>query len=653
MTASSTDTSNSNSTTTSTPKDQEAATDSNSFQQQTQVKQNRKQRRKIQQQQQQQQNSVTSLPTSEDSQVSTEASKLSTTSITTTSTTVPQTINIDTNSKAPVNKVIKPVKTNTTQQSVDKAKVSPTADQPSQQAPKPVGAAGLQGTNVKRGATGLMQPPTPGVPTPLRTPMNHPLLQQQLMQQYHLMRMGGLLQSQLTPQQFALFQQLAQLRIVQQGLAQQQLNQKHTISVQAQQQLYQQQQQIALMLAQTQQQLMQQQQPGQTNRFPTPGFPHNNVPTQASHATATGNPQQQKNTKAVDKPTSEAQAVTSESAQEPSQAKDVPTSASVEERTKQASPAPQSRLTQWKQPLLPNPDQTPSTTEPPKDWSTAANTSPKPSRMSESVSSRWGVDASPRLSADPPEFKPGVPWRPRNEEEKTSPREEDRASDKSPSPSSPSKQRGTFNEGAELSGQYTFGIGSSPWQSTGPNDSLLNKTSSLRPPPGLDSQNVFPETSNLEDEHSSWVKNLIEGAPPSFAQNGPTKDFNFGQLSFPLGSSWSTQDGQLLTAPDPKPWAAPGGPASSTTPPSVIPMATTVGQVSGNINATPTSDVTKATNTVISSWSANQPIPSAEEKLSHKRPLLGSDPAKPASASLSTWLVLRNIPPNVSIMISL
>lgn len=33
-------------------------------------------------------------------------------------------------------------------------------------------------------------------------------------------------------------------------------------------------------------------------------------------------------------------------------------------------------------------------------------------RVLDPVSSKWGIDAAPKLSAEPPEFKPGVPWRP-------------------------------------------------------------------------------------------------------------------------------------------------------------------------------------------------------------------------------------------------
>ncbi|KAK3728493.1 hypothetical protein QZH41_002360 [Actinostola sp. cb2023] len=472
---------------------------------------------------------------------------------------------------------------------------------------------------------------------------------------------------------------MAQLRIVQQSLAQQQLNQKqNTHNVQTPQQLYQQQQQIGLMLAQMQQQLLQQQQqqqPGQAGRFPSPAFPQAAVPTQSPHAAAPGSPQQQhhKTSKPSDKTSTEAPPTTSERGAEVSQAKEVPpvSTSSLDERGKQASPAPQSRLTQWKQPLLPDPDQPPSGNDSAQasQWSTGAlkhdpnpNISPRLNRMSESVSSRWGVDASPRLSADPPEFKPGVPWRPRNDDDRISPKEEEKGvpTSASTSPPSPSKQRGSSFNDVPLGGQYPFGIGSSPWQSTGPNDGLLTKASasSIRPPPGLNSQNVFPETSKLEEEHSSWVKNLIDGAPPSFAQNGPTNDFNFGQLSFPMaGTSWSTQDGHPLTAPDPKPWAAPGGPSASSASSSIVAKATGVGPVSGTAIDNSTSDVTKATNMGISSWSVNQPIPSAEEKLTHpvvtpdKRPLLGSDVGgnTPKAGSLSTWLVLRNIPPNAEI----
>jgi hypothetical protein len=490
------------------------------------------------------------------------------------------------------------------------------------------------------------------------------------------MAQGGLLQSPVTPQQFALFQQMAQLRMVRQGLAQQQLNQKHNpLNPQAQQQLYQQQQQIALMLAQIQQQLLQQQPSG--TRFPSPPFPATGQTPQPP--TTTGNSQQQQQTSGNSVPTDKSNetppSTTEGGITELSQAKDItPVSTiTLEERGKQTSPAPQSRLTQWKQPLLPDPDQLPITNDiQGSQWSSGGlrsdpnpNISPRVNRISESVSSRWGVDASLKLSADPPEFKPGVPWRSRKDGE-VSPKGESASLIGTSSPVSPSKQSSRasgFNE-TSLSNpsQYSFGLGSSPWQSTGPNDSLLTKppSSSIRPPPGLDSQNALPETPSLEDEHSSWVKNLIDTASPRFGNNGPQNDFKFGQLSFPLaGTSWSTQDGQPLTAPNPKPWAAPGGPSPSSKSPTV-PMPTSVGAVSGTVNANPSAEMSKAPNMGISSWSVNQPIPSAEEKLSHpsvtseSRPMLptetvaGSGNAQSATGSLSTWLVLRNIPQRVS-----
>lgn len=644
----------------------EPSTSESSQSQQAPAKQNRKQRRKTQQQQQQQQQSTASqlgklekqdmeLPNQNASKTMTETStqdKSDTTSKNTASESQPT---LSTPSQLPNDK------TRTTKPS------DPSNQQPSS---KPLGTPGLAGTNPKRAGAALMQPPTPGVPTPLRTPISHPLLQQQLMQQYHLqlrMAQGGLLQSPLTPQQFALFQQIARLRMVQQGLAQQQLNQKH--SQHNSQQLYQQQQQVALMLAQLQQQLVPQQSAG--NRFPSPPFPAAGQPP-----TTAGNQQQQATQKPGGKPgvtdkTNEAQPSTSEGGiTEVSQAKEVTpvtgpvSSVSLEERGKETSPAPQSRLTQWKQPLLPDPDQTGLSNDiQGNQWSSGGlrsepnpNISPKITR--ESISSRWGVDAAPKLSADPPEFKPGVPWRPRKEGE-VSPKSE--SVSPSPSPVSPAKQTSKSSGFTDTSmnspSQYSFGIGSSPWQSTGPADSLLTKppSSSIRPPPGLNSHSTSTETTNLEDEHS-WVNDLVDTVPaPRFGHNGPKNDFKFGHLGFPMaGAAWSTQDGQPFTAPDPKPWAAPGGPspiASS----AAVPKETSVGPVSGS---NPSAEISKSPNMGISSWSVNQPIPSAEEKLSHPSvtsesgPMMRSDTgstgSKSGSASLSTWLVLRNIPQRVS-----
>ncbi|XP_032234471.2 trinucleotide repeat-containing gene 6A protein isoform X1 [Nematostella vectensis] len=538
---------------------------------------------------------------------------------------------------------------------------------------------GKSNAGQKRATTGLIQTPALGTPTPMRTPMTHPLLHQQFLHQVQLhqlrMAQGGLLQPPINPQQVALLQQMAQLQMVQHRIAQQQLTQKHNI--QAQQQLYQQQQQIALMMAQLQQQVMQQhnhQMAG--NRFPSPGFQQSTLPPQSSSAQPGTPPQNAKNsTKA---PSTEPSQSKPEEPPKASTADKPVTTVASGERITQQSPAPQSRLTQWKQPLLPDPETShgetwgmpkieqmsllsgPVVSSSLEQQHGAPNLSPQANRIADPVSSRWGVDASLKLSADPPEFKPGVPWRPRGEgEEKSGSSGSSMESSPQGMPASgktqitdnPNKQPG-FPGGFSSASQFPYSIASSPWQNTEPTDSL-NKTqanpSSIRPPPGLNTSTSsgLPDTPSIE-ERPAWMKNLMDGGTQqSFAQGPNPGNFQLGlRLGFSAsGNSWSTQDGMSVSGltPNSQPWAAPGGPSSSSTP-SSDPSAEAA---SSTANAVTSAEQLKPQDEGISSWSTNQPIPSAEEKQQQppvaQGPRMGS--GRGGANPMSTWLVLRNLSP--------
>ena len=629
---------------------------------------------------------------------------------------------------------------------------------------KPSTVQGSPNVNIKRVNAGML-PLGAGVQPPIRQPMAHPLLQQQLMQQQlHMqqlrMAQGGLLQPpHFTPQQVVLLQQIAQLQMVQQrlaaqSLAQQHLGQKHGQSgLPTQQQLFQQQQQIALMIAQLQQQVLQQQQPPLAGRFPAGSPPtlqqqaqqvatQQNASNQPQKGITTSKPQQQQpqaqqqqNEKANEQHQNrKEEKLKNQTATSKESISQVPIPASVSsDHTKQPSPAPQSRLQQYKQPLLPEPTseqsvssveslkssplsvntQTPAATE---QWNSPAKSdssillpnsststpttdaqssglSPRTrNRIADPVSSRWGVDAGPKLSADPPEFKPGVPWRPRENlprdplliapavgtapttttsavaassatpassatdswskpafgtvttsEPVTSTLDKTAASSSSvtPFPEIPMPNSSSF------SGQNQLNLGlNSPWQISGDKSAFsslpagANKTLSssatvagvgagIRPPPGLGS-----DSPGAEEEQPSWLKNLIGSTNDS-----GKSDFQFSRFGFVGNTPWShNQEGTQPFGslnPVPQPWAAPGGPT-----PSAISSATTAASsmaTSGiNTNSAPNgpSEISKRPNLGISSWSSTQPIPSAQElNKAAVTSTVGSTPTTLASGS--------------------
>ena len=725
-------------------------------QQQSQSKLNRKQRRKLQQQQQAEQQS---LAANKPDLKQTPSELLASNSVTQTNETLvkPST---EPQSKAQDTVVSR---TEDTQGDSNGKLAAPTtkSDKPAQSgagASKPVnGQAQLPG-NGKRAGPPLIPPaPGPGVQGPLRPPLAHPLLHPQLVQQLHLqqqlrMAQGGLLQPPVTPQQFAMLQQIAQLQLVQQRLAAQSVAQQHLGQKQQvvpQQQLYQQQQQIALMIAQMQQVL--QQQPGLAGRLPALQFAA--VPQQQSITQQQQQPSptnQQKGNKPVtnDKPSSESsQTKTTETVKSQSKESLNVTPVTAEEQPKQPSPVTQSRLTQWKQPVLQ--DSAPATqpsvssstptsvdSRPPTDSSSSLspsvlssvvsaptistsdtadhsapnsnNVSPR-TRISDPVSSRWGVDAGPKLSADPPEFKPGVPWRPAPKNDKredgreglpvatmeasgrSSSTSSDSQSDSWPTPGtqtisapssvSPTSSAKTANEvnatansnfpsmpinsNTFESGQVDFSLNSTSWQAPDNKTSLpppqgANKQGSsvaslLRPPPGLGNDAALPESPLFDEEPPPWLKTLIDSGFGDKAQ----PEFQFSRFGFANNSApWSPRDAvsqpfSPLT-PNPQPWAAVGGPAPPSSAGSTISMPNIDNVRSGSTDS-PAEPPNLQNSGMI--WSTNQPIPSAEEKLSGSRPLTQLPPVSAASSvapsrstanSMSTWLVLRNLSPRVS-----
>ena len=738
-------------------------------QQQSQSKLNRKQRRKLQQQQQQQQSEQDTLPSKPDlKQGQTEL--IVSKSLTQTSDTLSKPDNEQQNKTSETQYASK---TDETQQDSNSKPNVPTTktDKPPLSAAGPSkpsnGQAQLPGNGKRTGPPLIPPAPGPGVQAaPLRPPLAHPLLHPQLVQQFHhlqqlRMAQGGLLQPPFTPQQFAMLQQIAQLQLVQQRLAAQSVAQQHMGQKQQvvpQQQLYQQQQQIALMIAQMQQQVLQQQ-PGLAGRHPA--LPFTAVQQQQQQSLIQQQQQQQSSPTAQqkgnkpttnEKPTSEpAQNKTTDTVKsQPNEPSNIPP-ATTEEQTKQPSPVPQSRLTQWKQPLLQDPSAvtqpsvTSSTPTPvdsnPQIVSTSSqstssvlssvmsapsistnevsdpsapnsnNVSPR-TRIPDPVSSRWGVDAGPKLSADPPEFKPGVPWRPAPRNEK---RDEGRdvvspstveVSSRTSSSSSDSQTDSWSNPGNQPvsapssvppvntgkvvddavstttnsgfsglsinnstfeSSAIDFGRSSIPWQSTeskappqlpqGTNKLASSAASLLRPPPGLGSEKSLPESPLFDDEPPAWLKSLIDGS--SLAGDKTQPEFQFSRFGFANNPApWSPRDASPQPfsplTPNPQPWAAVGGPAPTlSSSGSAMSMATSEIVRSGSVSAAEPSNLQNSG--II--WSTNQPIPSAEEKLPGTLPgasvpavsaASGVAPSRNTVNSMSTWLVLRNLSPRVS-----
>lgn len=732
-------------------------------QQQSQSKLNRKQRRKLQQQQQAEQQTVVATPDTKQApnelSVSKPASQSSETLAKSTSEQPNKTSDSTYTSKT--EDIQRQEDSNTKQASASTTKNEKPVQSVS--TPKAVNGQAQSSGNGKR--TGMPIIPStagPGVQAPLRPPLAHPLLHPQFVQQLHLqqlrMAQGGLLQPPFTPQQFAMLQQIAQLQFVQQRLAAQSVAQQHMGQKQQivpQQQLYQQQQQIALMIAQMQQQLLQQQ-PGLAGRHPALQFaavqPSLNQQQQSSPSSQQkGNkPVTNEKTVASESPqTKTTDTVKSESNETPS----VPP-VTVEEQTKQPSPVPQSRLTQWKQPLLQDPtttssqpsvtSSTPTTVDSkPLTVSTSSqsassvlpsvvsapsvstgdgsdlsapssnNVSPR-TRIPDPVSSKWGVDAGPKLSADPPEFKPGVPWRPNPKTDKRDDGRDVNSSSVTTEVSSRSSPSGgdsqsdswstTGNQTVSLanslpplssakavdetvhtttnsgfsglsinsstfeSSQIDFGLNSTPWQATetkapvpvlqGANKPGSSVASLLRPPPGLGSDSALPESPLFEEEPPPWLKNLID---TGFNGDNSQPEFQFSRFGFANNSApWSPRDAGAQPfsplTPNPQPWAAVGGPTPTlSSSGSTVPMAT-----NDSVRSVSSGSASEPPNLQNSGiiWSTNQPIPSAEEKLTGLHPVASVPPVSASAAvaptrsttnSMSTWLVLRNLSPRVSI----
>ena len=737
-------------------------------QQQGQGKLNRKQRRKLQQQQQAEQQTLESKTEQRQGQNEVAVSK-SVTQVSE-SVTKPASEQQDKTSETQSTS-----KTDEVQQD-SKTKTSTSTTKPEKPqssvagAVKPINGQSQLPSNGKRSGPPVVPPaPGPGVQGPLRPTLAHPLLHPQFVQQIHLqqlrMAQGGLLQPPFTPQQFAMLQQIAQLQLVQQRLAAQSVAQQHLGQKQQvvpQQQLYQQQQQIALMIAQMQQQVLQQQ-PGLAGRHPA--LPFTAVQQQQQQQSLLQQQQQQqspnaqqKGNKAAtnDKPATEAP--TSKTADAVKSQPSEPSAVSPvtsEEQPKQPSPVTQSRLTQWKQPLLHEPSSAPVTqstvtSSTPASVDSKAQTISAPSqsssgvltsvvsapsistsdlsdssapnsnnvspraRIPDPVSSRWGVDAGPKLSADPPEFKPGVPWRPAPKSDK---RDEVRDSVSPNTVESSSRPSSTIDSSSDSwsnlgnqtvsapssvqlgsnvkvadnvvttiasssfsgllvnnhtfeSSQIDFGVGSTPWlgnKAPAPPAQATSRSagssaaSLLRPPPGLGSDTTLPESPLFDEEPPAWLKSLIDGS--SLGGDKTQPEFQFSRFGFANSSTpWSPRDSSTQPfsplTPNPQPWAAVGGPAPTlSSSASSVTMATSENR-SGSVSTTEPSSLQNSG--II--WSTNQPIPSAEEKLSGNLPgtsvppvsaSSGVAPSRTAVNSMSTWLVLRNLSPRVSFALTL
>lgn len=149
-----------------------------------------------------------------------------------------------------------------------------------------------------------------------------------------------------------------------------------------------------------------------------------------------------------------------------------------------------SRLLQWTQQA-----NTGETADSAEETTTEGNNTPvnEPERTStptiskniDPISAKWGLIAAPKLSPTPPEFKPGVRWKPREErslsggmvtsplvEEDEKEQEEERIREEMAANSKTLDSEATFEERSEI-GRFD--------------------DKAVRPPPGLNSVNVFPQ----------------------------------------------------------------------------------------------------------------------------------------------------------------
>ena len=526
---------------------------------------------------------------------------------------------------------------------------------------------------------------------PLSTVYQQQLLQQQAqLQQLHLAQATGLLRGSLASQPVILLRQLSQLRLVQQQLAaQQQLLQKQPQpnTMQAQQ-LVLQQQQIAAMMQQIQQQLIQQQQLQQqqqqqqqqsqqqlgSNQFPTPtqqtllpGQPQQLQQLLLQQRKQQQMPQPSKQTALQPALRSTELETTSGVIEENSEVQSIsprtsmakePTSLVQVVNSAPASPSTgKSRLGQWTQnsiqterlsPKLPEsggrdrnlraspqPDLSEKSSLLIKRSTNSPNSVQTPScSAKDPVSSKWGIDAAPKLSAEPPEFKPGVPWRPYQPKTEIGQSEPFVTTAKTASQdwsgstigsqtisssfvntSTNSKTEVTPLRSVPESQNYSQNNSSTIWQvpqvpvtrqAAVPRSTPL--ASSIRPPPGLGDENSFLNLPDMQSQ--SGDSNWSARSEPQMTSGG-----QFG-IRAPGFLSWSGERRD------------PGWPGASGQPLDSLPSVPRANELH---NLAMLGD---------SATDANVAGMRAKHEMSGQQPLY--------HPAISTWLVIRNISQRVS-----
>ena len=258
-------------------------------------------------------------------------------------------------------------------------------------------------------------------------------------------------------------------------------------------------------------------------------------------------------------------------------------------------------------------------------------------RVSDPVSSKWGIDAAPKLSAEPPEFKPGVPWRPHQSKD---------GSETTVSEVGPAKSEGqdwssnapASNSSSTYTNTNTTHVSAKPPNSTSPTlpvhavwqppvarppaavprpVAVPPLPPHVRPPPGLSAENSFlnlPDVSQIRQSTDvTWLRPSVE----------PLRQMTSGQ---PMTSSQFPGAG---VGSGPSPWASErvgraeaGWPSSAGQPLETMPAAPPNVEIGLNCSVEAGNGGGLGTKQDLSSQSS--------------------------AHAISTWLVLRNISSKVS-----
>lgn len=233
-------------------------------------------------------------------------------------------------------------------------------------------------------------------------------------------------------------------------------------------------------------------------------------------------------------------------------------------------------------------------------------------RVLDPVSSKWGIDAAPKLSAEPPEFKPGVPWRPHQAKG---------ASETGVSEIGPIE---TANAPAMYTTVKTNSTSqtlpaSAAWQTSVTRPSAVPRSAGVplvRPPPGLGAENSFLNLSDVRQIGQSTDVTWLNPRPVS----EPHRQRTSGQQ--PMTVSQFPGSGVVGNAPSP--WANERGGRTEAGWPS------STGQQLEVMTAAPLNVEMGSKSSVEANGSS-----------------LGGKTDQLSVHAMSTWLVLRSISPRV------